>query len=250
MPRLPGSWWTRWRSVFTYRSILVQRPKQVQPLPPPGTVPGVIVPLPYPSVPAARPITVSPDGLDVFVASTAGFQRSIPYLTGFPVAKPQHYKSGPAHEHEHLEWNLATVANVALAVSPGGHTLVAAVAGQGGSETDLDAVAITPDATAPPTMSPPSSPSQILHIGLPHRRERCRYHAGPIPSAPIYRRQLGKWVQLRRLTHPLRQSSSAPSPLTVGRLAMVSRPRAKRLRMCTPAVAPTRRNYVKPTRPE
>ncbi len=126
----------------------------------------MIVPLPFPSVPAARPITVSPDGLDVFVASTAGFNRSVPYLTGFPVAKPQQYKTVPLPS-TNTGVEPGYRANVAIAVSPDGHTLVAAVAGQGSSETDLDTVGITPAATTPPTMSPPSSPSQVLHVGWP-----------------------------------------------------------------------------------
>ncbi len=141
-------------------------PTVVRPLPPPGTLPSVIVPLPYPSVPAARSITVSPDGLDVYVASTAGFKRSVPYLTGFPVAQPLQYKSVPlATTNAGIEPSYR--ADDSIAVSPDGHTLVAAVAGQDDTETDLDVVGITSNATGPPSMVAPASPSRTLHFGWP-----------------------------------------------------------------------------------
>jgi mucin-6/19 len=141
-------------------------PTVVRPLPPPGALPSVIVPLPFPSVPAARSVTVSPDGLDVYVASTAGFKRSVPYLTGFPVAKPQQFKSVPlATTNAGLEPSYR--ADDSIAVSPDGHTLVAAVAGQDDTETDLDVVGTTSNATAPPSMVAPASPSRTLHFGWP-----------------------------------------------------------------------------------
>jgi PKD domain len=141
-------------------------PTVVRPLPPPGTLPSVIVPLPYPSVPAARAITVSPDGLDVYVASSAGFNRTIPYLTGFPVAQPQQHKSVPlATTNAGIEPSYR--ADDSIAITPDGRALVAAVAGQDDTETDLDVVAITSDATAPPSMVAPASPSRTLHFGWP-----------------------------------------------------------------------------------
>jgi hypothetical protein len=141
-------------------------PGSSRPVPPPGTPPDFAVPLPYPSVPAARGITVSPDGGDVFVGSTAGFRRSVPYLTGFPVANPAQFRS-VALPSTNLGIEPGNLANVSIALSPDGHSLVAAVAGESGSGTDLDVVTVGPNGAAAPSMVPPASPSRVVDDGWP-----------------------------------------------------------------------------------
>ena len=117
-------------------------------------------------MPADRGITVSPDGADVFVGSTAGFGHSVPYLTGFPVANPAQFRS-VALPSTNLGIEPSNLADVSVALSPDGHSLVAAVAGESGSGTDLDVVTVGPNAAAAPSMVPPASPSRVVNDGWP-----------------------------------------------------------------------------------
>ena len=139
------------------------------PLPTQGTVPTAVVPLPAPSQPAGRSITVSPDGLDVYVG--ADVVKSGASVTGFPVASPSSF----AHISLPVEGfapEAQSEDDIAIAGAPDGHSLVAAMgsvvnADSGAIATDLDVVSLTSSAASAPSMAAPAAPAQVLKTGWP-----------------------------------------------------------------------------------
>jgi PKD repeat protein len=139
------------------------------PLPAQGTTPTAVVPLPVPSQPACRSITVSPDGLDVYVGADvvkSGFS-----VTGFPVASPSSF----AHISLPVEGfapEAQSEDDIAIAGAPDGHSLIAAMgsvvnADSGAIATALDVVSLTSSAASAPSMAAPAAPSQVLRTGWP-----------------------------------------------------------------------------------